>query len=200
MNRYFDMPWVGYDQTGQYREGPARHRPSAHLQVLRRLHQELARRRDHVSPNILLYSGTPITTEVPVVSSTPMFPYGRGDLGRTPFFQNWDMNLVHELIPFKSREAVRVRFEFTVFNLFNNSTITDRSKGILHPSDGQLYFVDANGDPDYASIFKGFDTRALMTAQGDRMDPQYGMAMRSRLRARCASRCRSSSRNGRSNL
>ena len=55
-----------------------------------------------------------------MISSTPMAPYGRGDLGRTPFFKNFDLNLAHDFMPLKSKESVRVRLEFSVFNLFNN--------------------------------------------------------------------------------
>jgi hypothetical protein len=119
-----------------------------------------------------VYSGTPLTTQVPVISSTPMFPFGRGDMGRSPFFRNFDVSISHDFTPLSSHENVKMRIEFTVFNLFNNSTIMDRFKTILHSSDGQLTFLDANGDPDYAAVFKGFDAKSLMAAQGDRVDPQ----------------------------
>ena len=35
---------------------------------------------------------------------------GRGDMGRTPFFYNFDINLMHEVAPFKNHEAMRMRF------------------------------------------------------------------------------------------
>ncbi len=41
VNRYFDLPWIGYTQTGVPAMGRPRHRPAAHLQVLRRLQPEV---------------------------------------------------------------------------------------------------------------------------------------------------------------
>ena len=120
------------------------------------------------SPNVALYSGTPLTTEVNVISSTPMMPYGRGDLGRSPWFHNFDFNVLHDFIPFKNNESMKIRFELSIFNLFNNATVTDLYKTMGHGSDGYLQF------DDYATLFKGFDTKALMKAQGMRTDPQYG--------------------------
>ena len=63
-----------------------------------------------------------------------------------------------------------MRGEFTIFNLFNNSTITNRDVNLLHVDDGQLTFKN---DADF---FKGFDTLALMKAQGDRVSPLFGQA------------------------
>jgi len=170
VNRYFDQPWVGINQLGELATGRlATDRPHT-FKFFGSYTYNNKLGATTLSPNIALFSGTPITTEANVISSTPAFPFGRGDLGRTPFFSNWDINLLHDFIPMKSHESIKVRFEFSVFNLFNQATITDRSKGLIHPSDGQIQF------DDYADVFKGFDTRALMKAQDIRTDPQYGLA------------------------
>jgi len=73
-------------------------------------------------------------------------------------------------------EALKLRFEFYVNNLFNNSTVLDRYKTILHEIDGHLYFQNADGSDNYGAIFKGFDTRKLMTEQHSRIDPRYNQA------------------------
>ncbi len=176
VNRYFDMPWVGYDQTGKVANGLlATDRP--HTFKLFGMYTKTSKiGSTTLSPNIFLYSGTPLTTEANVVSSTPMFVFGRGDLGRTPTYFNTDLNLVHDFLPFKANEAFKLRFEFSVFNLFNSATVTDRFKQIIHSSDGQLQFQNADGSDNYGAIFRGFDTLALMKAQGDRTDPQYKRA------------------------
>jgi hypothetical protein len=89
-------------------------------------------------------------------------------------FFNSDINVTHEFLPFKSDESKKIRFEFYVNNLFNNSTILDRYKNILHEIDGHLYFQNADGSDNYGAIFRGFDTRKLMSEQHSRVDPRYG--------------------------
>jgi hypothetical protein len=174
VNRYFDMPWVGYNQKGQITEGLlATDRP--HTFKLFGTYTNINKLgQTTFAPYVSWYSGTPLTTEVAVVTTATMFPYGRGDLGRTPMFFNSDMSVTHEIRPVKSNEQMKVRFEFYVQNLFNNSTITDRFKTILHETDAHLQFGADNDD--YASIFKGFDTLSVMKAQKDRIDPRYKQA------------------------
>jgi hypothetical protein len=170
VNRYFDLPWVGYDQKGHMAEGPlGTDRPHT-FKFFGGYSKKSKLGTTTLSPNISLYSGVPLTTNINVISTTPAYPFGRGDIGRTPFFHNFDLNLIHEFKPLKNHESVRVKGEFTVFNLFNNSTITNRNVDLLHVDDGQLTFTN---DTD---VFKGFDTYALMKAQGDRISPLYGLA------------------------
>jgi len=173
VNRYFDMPWVGYDQTGHVANGRlATDRPHT-FKVFGTYTKGSKLGQTTLSPYVSWYSGSPLTTEVPVVSTAPMFPFGRGDLGRSPMYFNTDMSVTHEVTPSRAHEQFKMRFEFYVANLFNNSTITDRFKTILHESDGHLTFQNADGSDNYGAIFKGFDTTGLMKAQGDRTDPRY---------------------------
>ncbi|NWF85795.1 MAG: hypothetical protein HXY18_18410, partial [Bryobacteraceae bacterium] len=104
------------------------------------------------------------------ISSVPVYPYNRGDMGRTPVFYNFDLNLMHDFVPFSSRESMKIRFELSIFNLFNSSIVTNKSQGIGHPDDGQLQFEHE------ADIFKGFNTAALMKAQDIRISPMYNLA------------------------
>lgn len=175
-NRYYDEPWVGVMQTGQYAYGRlATDRPhSFKLFGAYTLTSKLGN--TTFSPNSSWYSGTPVTTSAAFVTTTPGFPFGRGDMGRTPVFFNTDFNVTHEFKPLGSKENVKAKIEFAVFNLFNNSTVTDYYKDLVHENDGQLQFLNAAGDPDYAAIFKGFDTKKMMAAQGIRVDPRYGKA------------------------
>jgi hypothetical protein len=170
VNRYYDMPWQYADQAGKLAEGLlATDRPhtfklfGAYL-----LNSKLGQ--TTLAPNIALYSGTPLTTEVAVISSTTAMPYGRGDLGRTPWIHNFDFNLMHDFKPFSKNEAMKVRFELYIYNLFNNATMTNENITLQHASDGQIQF-DPNSD-----FFKGWDAKALMQAQGMRVNPLYGQA------------------------
>jgi hypothetical protein len=171
VNRFFDEPQVGRTEKGvEVAEGRlATDRPHT-FKFFGGYTLKSMVGNTTFSPNIALYSGTPISTEVPVISSTPMFPYGRGDLGRTPWFHAFDFNVMHDFLPFKNHESMKVRFEFSIFNLFNNSTVRDRFKTITHETDLYLNFENLS-DP-----FKGFDTKALMAEQGMRTDPRYTMS------------------------
>jgi hypothetical protein len=172
MNRYYDEPWVGVMQTGQYAMGRlATDRPHT-LKLFGAYVVKNKLGRTTLSPYLSAYSGTPITTELPLITSTPAFPYGRGDLGRTPFFFNADVNVQHEFLPVKSREQIKVRLELGIFNVLNSATVTDRYKTIANQND-----VGSTGlsFADYADIFRGFDTPSLMRAQKVRVDPEYGL-------------------------
>lgn len=169
VNRYYDEPWVGVKENGQYAFGNlATDRPHT-FKVFGYYSLRSKLGATSFSPIIAAYSGTPMTTEVPVISSTPAFPFGRGDMGRTPFFFNTDFSIAHEFGVSKNNEAMKLKFQFLAYNLFNGSTVLDKYKTISHQLDGYLQF-DA-----YADVFKGFDTRAMMAEQQIRQDPEYNM-------------------------
>jgi hypothetical protein len=175
VNRYYDLPWLGYTEKGQMAEGRlATDRPHTFKffggYTLKSLLGSTT-----LAPNVQLYSGSPLTSQINAISSVPVYPYGRGDLGRTPVFYNFDMNVMHDFAPFKAHEAMRMRFEFTVFNLLNSSIVTNKDTTIIHPDDGQLTFANQ------ADIFKGFNTQQLMQTQqvnghSRRLSPLYGLA------------------------
>ncbi len=169
VNRYFDLPWLGYDEKGVMAEGPlATDRPHT-LKFFGAYTLKHKLGGTTFSPNIFLYSGSPLTTQINAVSSTPVYPYGRGDMGRLPVYFNTDFNVMHEFKPFTNHENMKLRVELTIFNLFHNGIVTNRFQDYLHDDDGQLSF-----DHD-ADIFKGFNTKQLMAAQDLRIDPQYGL-------------------------
>ena len=170
VNRYFDLPWIYYTERGQFAEGRlATDRPHT-FKFFGGYSLNSKLGATTLSPNLLLYSGTPLTTEVDVISTVPAAPYGRGNLGRTPVFLNTDFNLMHDFKPFKARENMNLRFELTIFNLFNTNIVTNRSVAMLHPNDGVIGF-----DHD-ADVFKGFNTLQLMKEQGIRQAPAYNWA------------------------
>jgi len=170
VNRYFDLPWITITEQGELARGRlATDRPHT-LKVFGGYVQKHKLGTTTLSPNIVLYSGTPLTTEATVISSVPAYPYGRGDMGRTPVFYNFDLNLMHDFTPAPARESMKVRFEFTVFNLFNSGIVTNKNVGLTHPDYGQLQFAHE------ADIFKGFNTLNLMRSQGVPVSPLYGLA------------------------
>jgi hypothetical protein len=170
VNRYFDLPWIGIDESGKLSEGLlATDRPH----TFKFFGAYLLKSRvggTTFSPNIQLFSGAPLTTQINAISSVPVYPYGRGDLGRTPVFFNSDFNVMHDFKPFTQNETLKLRFEFTIFNLFNSRIVNNKDQTLIHPDDGQLTFAHET------DIFKGFNTKALMATDGDRVNPTYNLA------------------------
>jgi hypothetical protein len=118
-------------------------------------------------------SGTPITTYVATNHQTEVMPFGRGDMGRTPFFSKTDLLLSHELLMAGNK---RMRFELNVLNAFNQKT----ARHIFN------YLNRGAGTPRSASAInlgntaldKGYDVNALIRATPDgenAYDPRYGM-------------------------
>lgn len=168
VNRYFDLPFMSYDARGQLVYGRlATDRPHAFKLFGSYIFRSRAGE-TRFSPVWFLMSGTPLTTEVYAVSSVPIFVNGRGDMGRTPVFSNLDLAVTHEFHIKSDRYRAKVGFEF--FNLFNQSTVTDRYVRYTHPNDGQIAFEHE------ADFFKGFDYRKMMAQQGIRVAPGYGWA------------------------
>ncbi|MBL0161042.1 MAG: TonB-dependent receptor [Bryobacterales bacterium] len=170
VNRYFDLPWLGYTEKGSMADGVlATDRPNT-FKFFGGYTAKSILGHTTLSPSMALYSGIPLTTEINVISTTPAYPYGRGDMGRTPVFYNFDLNLMHDFPVWKAKESMKLRFEFTVFNLLNSSIVTNKNSVLLHPDDGQLTFAND------ADVFKGFNTVGLMKAQDGRLNPLFNQA------------------------
>jgi hypothetical protein len=170
VNRYFDLPWLGYTEKGTFAEGRlGTDRPHTFKFFgAYTLNHKLGG--TTFSPNLYLYSGFPLTTQINAISSVPVYPYGRGDMGRTPVLFSTDFNVMHDFKPFKNNESMKVRIELTVFNLFNGSRVTNKDDYLGHDDTGQLQFANE------ADIFKGYNTKAIMAAQGILVSPRYGLA------------------------
>ncbi len=72
--------------------------------------------------NQVAYSGTPDSTSV-IYSTAPTFPFGRGDMGRTPAYTQTDLYLAHAV---KLSERTSLKFEANVRNLLNQATVLSR--------------------------------------------------------------------------
>jgi hypothetical protein len=168
VNRYFDLPWNALTQQGQVAEGRlATDRPHV-FKFFTGYSFKSKFGSTNIAPVVYVYSGTPITSELGI-DGLPTYPFGRGDLGRTPIFNQTDLLLYHDFTPFKS-ESKRIRFEFNARNLFDQKRAIDKFVTINHVLDGDVS-VDEPKD-----LFKGFDANALLTSQELRRDPRYGMA------------------------
>jgi hypothetical protein len=170
VNRYFDVPWLGYTEKGVMAEGLlGTDRPHT-FKFFGAYNLKNKLGATTFSPSFSLFSGIPLTSQIDVISSTPAYPYGRGDLGRTPIFTQTDFNVMHEFKPFKNNESIGLRFELTIFNLWNTSKVTNRYTTMLHEDTPRITF-----DND-ADIFKGFNTKQLISDQQRDLAPAFGLA------------------------
>ncbi|MFN7993719.1 MAG: TonB-dependent receptor [Bryobacteraceae bacterium] len=171
-SRYFDQPWIYADSSGRLANGLL---PTDRPNTFKFFGAYSLRSKAGTttfSPYLQLFSGTPMTTEAQVIDGQGwMFFNGRGDMGRSPFFKQLDMQIAHEFTPLKNHEAVRMRFEVAAFNLFNSGTVLNKYNLYSHVVDGAIN----NTDPVTIAT-QGINVPALMQASGIRVDPQYGWA------------------------
>lgn len=116
----------------------------------------------------LAFSGTPDSTSV-IYLSAPTYPYGRGDLGRTPVYTQTDLNLQHNI---KATERFTIRLEAQVRNLFNQATVISR---VTQLNRNGAINIDPTAAP--GQFFAGYNPRTyvLPGTGGTRLNPIYGL-------------------------
>lgn len=153
-NRSFDLPFYYFDQSGSQRNvlgllGTDR----THSFKLYSSYTVNSRAgATTISVNQLAYSGTPDSTSY-IYLSAPTYPYGRGDLHRTPAYLQTDLALFHD---FKFTERFALRLSANIQNLWNQGVVIARVS--------QLNWSGAI--PDSAlpvnSFFAGYDVRRFV--------------------------------------
>ena len=170
VSRYFDLPYSSFTSHGTLAEGLlATDRPHT-LKLFGAYTLKSRFGETNFGPNFLIFSGTPISTEMFVISSVPIYVENRGDLGRTPVFSQTDFYVYHE-VTLPKHESYRFRIEANISNLFNQSTVTGRYSNFLNGNDGSYLQFDNEAD-----FFKGFDWRKMVADQELRTDPRYNKA------------------------
>lgn len=163
VNRFFDALRMLYDFSGRPVTGPlGTDRP----------HQFKAQLIYQLPWGTLLgvdqrvASGVPMSTVYSTFPGLPVFPYGRGDMGRTDTFTQTDLGLTHE---FRLSSRVGLQLSLEVFNLFDEDAVTDLDetalKSDLGVSDEDIFF--GNLDPDTLPEHPEF---------GAPRDESYGLA------------------------
>ena len=116
-----------------------------------------------VGLNQRIASGTPVSTEYTVSPQLPFFPYGRGDLGRTPTFTQTDLLVSHE-IAFGDRYGVELSLNVT--NLFDENVQIS------------TYINGLNEDLPLSEeeFFAGFDPEQVIADENVSRDPRFGFA------------------------
>ena len=111
----------------------------------------------------LLESGTPLQTQVNQIT-IPFFPYGRGDLGRTPTLSRTNLSVAQE---FRLTPSTRIGLNLNVLNLFDQDTATGYNT---------TPYRDAINLPNEA-FFAGFDFASVAAnTAGIRPDARFRQA------------------------
>jgi outer membrane receptor protein involved in Fe transport len=108
----------------------------------------------------IIQSGTPLQTQMNHLSGIFFFPFGRGDLGRTPMVSQTDL-LVQHTLPALGR--YRINLSANITNLFDQDTVT-RLFTQPYRDNINLQFTD---------FFKGFDPAAYASANKLRNDARF---------------------------
>ena len=117
----------------------------------------------NVGVNQYIGSGTPISTMGSIPSNNAFYPYGRGDLGDTPWLTQTDLTLYYTL---NFGNNLGLSFGLTVLNLFDEDTAlrkwTNRTTQDIEVTD--------------ESFLTGFDYAALEADLGPTaVDELYGL-------------------------
>jgi hypothetical protein len=117
-NRYFDLDEAYYDAHGH--NGDFGRLPTDRPHVFKFYGSKEFKFGTEIGAFFRASSGTPVTTQVQTINMG-MYVNGRGDLGRTPMFNQTDLVVAHQFKLGKS-EVKKLRFEFNMINLFNQKT------------------------------------------------------------------------------
>ena len=126
VNRFFDLPFLGFDVNGNPDNGRlATDRPHA-IKLFGGYTFDWFKNASNSTDFTFAFlgtSGTPISTQASLFNANT-FVFGRGDLGRTPTFTQTDLGVSHH---FKLGDEGRYRFSFDAnfINLFNENNVTD---------------------------------------------------------------------------
>jgi len=170
-NRYFDMPWITYDAHGKLSNGllPTDRPNTFKAFGSYRFNYGLFGKKieTELGGSQYIYQGTPISTTINVEifsdngtatdaddldNFVPIFPNGRGDLGRTPVYTQTDALFSQRI---RLSERVSLRFQFNVLNLFNQDAVIDRSSALIRTSSGTASVGNEYNGPAATAVYEG---------------------------------------------
>jgi len=158
VNRFFDHIENSFDRNGQLVYGRlGTDRPHAlKAQFIYGFDWHMT-----MSLNQFIGSGIPVSEEAYMGANIPFFPYGRGNLGRTPVVSQTDLKLTQSL-PFGDRYDVQIGM--TILNLFDQDTVTRRDNTRMVGS------LPISTDEFFAG---GWDYEALLAANPNLRDVKW---------------------------
>jgi len=170
-NRYFDKPWITSDAHGYLSNGflPTDRPNTFKAFGSYRFNYGLFGKKieTEIGASQYIYQGTPLSTTVNVEifsdngtatenddldNFVPIFPNGRGDLGRTPTYTQTDGLFSQR---FRINERVSLRFQFNVLNLFNQDAVIDRSTAYIRTSSSTAGVSQEYNQPADTAFYEG---------------------------------------------
>ena len=125
VNRFFDLPFVGFTASGQPDNGRlATDRPHVFKASGSYSYNWFGRTSNATDLSFFTQaqSGTPQTTFVALFHGIPIPETRRGDLGRTEVFTQTDLNLTHRY-RFGNDGRFAIAFDINVLNVFNEANV-----------------------------------------------------------------------------
>jgi outer membrane receptor protein involved in Fe transport len=124
VSRAFDLPYYYFDASGDQtpKTGPLATDRTHAFKAFAYYRLKSGLGTTVLGVNQLVLSGTPDSTSV-IYLSAPTFPFGRGDMGRTPTYSQTDLTLTHS---FRLTKGSTLRFEANVRNLFDQDAVISR--------------------------------------------------------------------------
>ncbi len=126
VNRFFDLPFLGFDVNGNPDNGKlATDRPHA-VKIFGGYTFDWLKKGNNQTDFTVAFlgtSGTPVSTQVSLFNANT-FVFGRGDLGRTDNFTQTDFAITHRY-RFGTDSRYSVAFEANFINLFDEENVTD---------------------------------------------------------------------------
>ena len=135
VNRFFDLPFLGFNLDGQPDNGRlATDRPHVFKLNTGYSFDWMGSKTNTTDAKIFFLgqSGTPLSTRVSFYNAGT-FVNERGDLGRTPRFTQTDLALTHKY-RFGRDNKFTMAFDVDILNLFNQDIITNRFETIFGSS------------------------------------------------------------------
>lgn len=126
VNRFFDLPFLGFDVNGNPDNGRlATDRPHT-VKIFGGYSFDWFKKGNNQTDFNVAFlgtSGTPISTQVSLFNANT-FVFGRNDLGRTETFTQTDFSIIHRY-RFGADSRYNIAFEANFTNLFDERNVTD---------------------------------------------------------------------------
>ncbi len=173
VSRAFDLPFYYFDSSGSQKNVFGRLGTDRPTEIKGFLSYDL---NSKIGSTVLgltqvAFSGAPDSTSV-IYQSAPTLPYGRGDMGRTPFYTQTDFSLAHTV---KITERYSARFEANFINLLNQNAVVSRTTQI-----NRTGAISAAQLP-LSKFFGGYDVKKFvypgnyLTGGTPQYNPIYGL-------------------------
>jgi outer membrane receptor protein involved in Fe transport len=170
VSRAFDLPYYYFDATGSQKNVLGRLGTDRPHTFKAFIGHELNTKAGNTffGVNQIAYSGTLDSTTI-IYLSAPTFPYGRGDLGRTPILTQTDLSVSHTI---KLGERTSLRLDANAVNIFNQASVVARVS--QYNRNGAL---SINPDAAPGGFFAGYDPKRffLPNAASNAFNPIYGL-------------------------